>query len=270
MSETLKLLAVFAHPDDESMGLGGVLAKYAAEGIETYLVCATRGERGWAGVPESDPGLEGLGKIRTKELEAAGGVLGLKEIQFLDYVDGDLDQANPREAIQKIASHIRRIKPQVVVTFGPDGAYGHPDHIAISQFASAALICAADAGYADDAKLPAHRVQKLYFMVDSETFGKVMFDYFGDFTFNVGDQARGAVSWKEWSLTTRIDISTHVKTALDAIRCHESQLPTIAPLLELPKEKLFEILNLQGTFYRAFSVVNGGRNAETDLFEGLR
>ncbi|HSQ39621.1 MAG TPA: PIG-L deacetylase family protein, partial [Anaerolineales bacterium] len=150
----LKLLAVFAHPDDESMGMGATLAKYSAEGVETTLACATRGERGWFGPEERNPGPGALGQIREGELRRAADTLGLRAVHFLDYIDGDLDQANPAEVIAKIVTHIRTIQPQVVVTFPPDGGYGHPDHIAISQFASAAIVCAADASYADARSLP--------------------------------------------------------------------------------------------------------------------
>ena len=266
----LKLLCVFAHPDDESMGMGGTLAKYAAEGIDTYLVCATRGERGWFGPEAQDPGLAVMGEIRTKELHAAAETLGLKEVHFLDYMDGDLDQADPAEAIGKIVTHIRAIQPQVVVTFSPDGNYGHPDHIAISQFTSAAMVCAADASYADAKGLPAHRVSKLYYMVDSENFVNLLLSFFGEITFPVDDQVRGEVAWPEWMITTRVDMSAHCMTALRAIRCHESQLPSIAPLVELPEQQVARVLAMQGTFCRVFSLVNGGRKVETDLFEGLR
>src|SRR5262245_45932960 len=136
----LRLLCIMAHPDDESLGVGGALVKYAAQGVETYLISATRGEHGWWGEEKDYPGLEGLGKIREAELFAAARVLGLREVSFLDYVDGDLDQANPKEAIGKIASHVRRLQPQVVLTFDPYGAYGHPDHIAISQLTAGALV----------------------------------------------------------------------------------------------------------------------------------
>src|SRR5258708_15594687 len=144
MTNQLKLTCVLARPDDESLGNGGVLAKYAAEGIETYLVTATRGERGWFGSHEEDPGLEALGKRREAELYAAAEVLGLHRVDFLDYIDGDLDQATPQEAIAKIVGYLRRVQPHVVLTFGPDGSYGHPDHIAISQFTTAAIVRAAD------------------------------------------------------------------------------------------------------------------------------
>ena len=267
---TLKLLAIFAHPDDESMGMGGALAKYAAEGVETYLVCATRGERGWFGDDESNPGLERLGEIRTQELENAGKVLGLKEIQFLNYVDADLDRANPSEAIDRIVSHIRRIQPQVVVTFAADGSYGHPDHIAISQFTTAALVCAADASYMDAENQPSHRVSKLYYMVDTETYFNFFMQFIADYQFPVDDHVRGPVAWKEWMVTTRIDVAPYWKTALDAVNCHTSQLPSVAPFLELGDEDKQKMITLQGTFYRAMSLVNGGRKTETDLFEGLR
>jgi LmbE family N-acetylglucosaminyl deacetylase len=92
MATGLKLMCVLAHPDDESLGNGGTLAKYAAEGVEPYLVTATRGERGWTGSERDDPGLEALGKIREVELFAAASVLGIRRVDFLDYIDGDLDK----------------------------------------------------------------------------------------------------------------------------------------------------------------------------------
>ena len=266
----LKLLIVFAHPDDEAMGMGATLAKYSAEGVETCLVCATRGERGWFGSEETNPGLSALGQIRAGELRRAAETLGLRAVHFLDYIDGDLDQANPLEAVAKIVTHIRAIQPQVVVTMPPDGNYGHPDHIAISQFASAAIVCAVDASYQDARSQSAHRVSKLYYMVDSESFVNFIAPMMGDMSFPVDDQIRGEVAWKNWMVTTRIDMSAHCATALRAIKCHESQLASIAPLVELPEETAAQVLGLQGAFYRAFSLVNGGRKVETDLFEGLR
>src|SRR5438552_16521165 len=103
MANKLKLMCILAHPDDESLGMGGILAKYAAEGIETYLVTATRGERGWFGSESDNPGLEALGRMREAELFAAADVLGIRRVNFLDYIDGELDQADPTEAVAKIA-----------------------------------------------------------------------------------------------------------------------------------------------------------------------
>ena len=269
MTDPLRLLVVFAHPDDESMGMGGTLAKCAAEGVETYYVCASRGERGWCGPDEQNPGLEALGQLRTKELEDAVRELGMKELDFLGYIDGEVDQADHAEAVGKIAAHIRRIRPQVVVTFPPDGNYGHPDHIAMSQFTGAAMVCAADAHYRDPENFPAHRVSKLYYMVDSENFIHLIAPFAGELTFPVGDQLRGEVPWKEWMITTRIEMAQYCHAAWRAIQCHQSQLPSLGSLAEMDEEAGVAVLARQGTFYRAFSLVNGGRKIENGLFEGV-
>ncbi len=268
--DSLHLLAVFAHPDDESMGMGATLAKYSAHGVDTHLVCATRGERGWFGSAESHPGFENLAQTRTTELENAVKELGMKSLHFLGYIDGDVDQADHTEAIQKIVTHIRKIKPQVIVTFPPDGNYGHPDHIAVGQFTSAAVVCAADSTYQDLENLPAHRVSKLYYMVDGEGFINLVAPFMGDMTFPVDDQIRGEFPWKDWMVTTRIDMGEYCHAAWRAIQCHQSQLSTLGALAEIHEDAAVAVLAMQGTFYRAYSLVNSGRQIESDLFEGLR
>ena len=268
--DPLKLLAVFAHPDDESMGMGATLAKYSSEGVDTHLVCATRGERGWFGLEKENPGLSILGQVRTVELKNAVKRLGMTSLSFLDYIDGEVDKADYAEAIGKIVTHIRRIKPQVVVTFPPDGNYGPPDHIAIGQFTSAAIVCAVDASYEDSANLPSHCVSKLYYMVDGENFINLISPFLDDMTFPLDDQIRQEFPWKEWMITTRINMAEHCGIAWDAIQCHKSQLVSIGALADMPKESAAAVLAMQGTFYRAYSLVNGGREAESDLFAGLR
>lgn len=271
MTETLKLLVIFAHPDDESMGMGGTLAKYSAEGVETHYVCASRGERGWFGPEEQDPGPERLGQIRTEELENAVKTLGMKGLYFMDYIDGEADKANYAEAINKIVTHIRRIKPQVIVTFPPDGNYGHPDHIAIGQFTNAAVVCAADATYPDTERLSSHRISKLYYMVDGEDFINLVQPFMSEMDFPiVNDQQRGQVIWKNWMITTRINMAEYCLVAWRAILCHQSQLPSLGSLAEMHEDAATAVLAMQGTFFRAFSLVNGGREIESDLFEGLR
>ena len=99
MAESLKLMCVLAHPDDESLGTGGILARYGAEGVVTSLVTATGGERGWPGPRTSYPGPEVLARRRRKELDAAAAVLGVQDVARLGYEDGCLDQAEPREVI---------------------------------------------------------------------------------------------------------------------------------------------------------------------------
>ena len=269
MTEKLKLLAVFPHPDDETFGLGSTFVRYSSEGVGTSLLCATRGERGWFDSEGPNPGFEGVARIREAELRGAAESLGIREVSFLDYIDGDVDQADGTEIIAKIVSHIRRIKPQVVVTFGPDGNYGHPDHIALSQFTSAALVCAADASYRDSADRPPHRVSKLYYMVDSMEIVSAGNEAFGGISMEVDGVTRHQVGWEDWQITTRLDNHAHMAPVQKAIQCHKSQLPGYGPIPGWSLEKLETVFGV-GNFYRAYSLVNGGRKVETDLFEGLR
>src|SRR5258708_4631497 len=197
-------MCVMAHPDDESNGTGGTLARYGAEGIETYVITATRGERGWFGAEENNPGLEALGNIREAELGKAIKVLGVREHHFLDYIDGDLDQANALEAAKKIAGHLRRIKPHVVVTFGPDGAYGHPDHIAICQFTTAALVEAASASSLYYHDLAPHAVSKLYYMAPTYQLGVAYQAVFGDVVMHVYGVERRGIWVPGWWIVKRI------------------------------------------------------------------
>ena len=269
MDRTLRLLAIFPHPDDETMGFGSTLARYAAEGIETHLVCATHGERGWYESEGPDPGWAGVASIRDVELRCAAEYLGLREVNFLDYIDGDVDQANPAEIISKIVTHIRRIKPQVVVTFGPDGNYGHPDHIALSQFTTSALVCAADSSYVDANNQPPHRVAKFYYMVDSMDIVGVANEAFGGISMEVDGVTRYHIGWDDWQITTRIDNGQFMEILQKAICCHKSQLPGYGPMGEWSVDELRKVFGI-GNFYRAYSLVNGGRKVEDDLFEGLR
>ena len=273
MPQSLKLMCIFAHPDDESLGAGGTLARSAAEGVETYLVTATRGERGRFGTSKESPGLDVVGKVRESELRAAAKELGIREVNFLDYVDGDLDKANPREAIAKIAPHIRRIKPHVVITFGPEGAYGHPDHIAISQFATAATVRAADRGYeipgVSAGALPPHAVSKFYYIAWTKDKWDAYQEALKDLKSVVDGVERRAVPWAEWAITTRLDTTPHWPTVWKAVSCHQTQMAIYSRLEHLPEEQHQAIWGIQ-EFYRVFSLVNGGRKREDDLFEGLR
>jgi len=268
MKDMLKLLAVFPHPDDETLGLGSTFARYSTEGFETYLVCATHGERGWFDSEGPDPGFEGVARIREAELRCAAEHLGLREVSFLDYIDGDVDQADPDEAIGKIVTHIRRIKPHVVVTFPPDGNYGHPDHIALSQFTNGALVCAADRNFVDANIQSPHRVLKFYYMVDSLDIVRLANEAFGGFSMDVDSVTRHHVGWEDWQITTRLDNNNYLDQVQKAIQCHKSQLPGYGPIAEWSLAELGKIFGI-GNFYRAYSLVNGGRKVEADLFEGL-
>ncbi|HCE17600.1 MAG TPA: GlcNAc-PI de-N-acetylase [Anaerolinea thermolimosa] len=174
------LLAVLAHPDDESFGTGGTLAYYARQGVEVHLVCATRGEAG-----EMEEGfLRGFtspAERREAELRCAAEKLGLKGVYFLGYRDsgmpGSPDNAHPNalvaqpqtEVALKIACFIRLLRPQVVITFDPIGGYRHPDHIAVHRATVEAFSLAAQADVNLD-DLPPYQAERLYFHLIPRTF----------------------------------------------------------------------------------------------------
>lgn len=270
MAAPLKLMCIFAHPDDESLGTGFTLAKYGAEGVETLLVCATRGERGWSKIPAEFPGHAAFGKIREAELRAAAQVLGINDICFLDYMDGELDRVDALEAIGKITREIRRFRPQVVLTFDPTGAYGHPDHIAISQYAMGAVVAAADIGYIDSAGYPPHRVPKVYYILDSERMVKMFQEVVGGIEMPVNGERRAHFGWPEWAATAKIDGSAYWDANLKAIACHQTQVSEwIEKIRRIPETHDPLIWSMQ-TYYRVYSLVNGSLEVETDLFAGLR
>jgi LmbE family N-acetylglucosaminyl deacetylase len=274
---SLRLMAVLAHPDDESLGIGGTLAKYSAEGVETSLVTATRGQSGRyyghrRGQPEH-PGPEALGRIRESELHDAAAALGVREVSVLDYGDGALDGANPGRIIAEIVGHLRRARPHVVVTFAPDGAYGHPDHIAISQFAQAAIVAAADStfdpGKPTETAAVSHAVSKLYYIAWPRSIWTAYEAAFRQLIATVDGVDRQTTPWPDWSITTMIDARAYWQTVWRAVSCHRSQTAAYDGLRALSAAS-HEALWGSQSFYRAFSLVNGGRRTETDLFEGLR
>jgi len=261
----LKLMCILAHPDDESLGTGGILARYADEGVHTSVITATRGQRGWQGEAADNPGQEALGQIREAELRAAAEVLGVQELILLDYMDGDLDKAEWRTAVSQIAHHIRRIQPHVVVTFDPFGAYGHPDHIAISQLAAAAIV-AASSRHGSQAP---HQVAKLYYMADTVDFAHIYESVFGELVMMVDCQPRRIVSWPDWAITTQVETKVYMPQIWEAIACHRTQLPNYEALMQMPAAQQQRLFSRQ-CFYRVFSLINGGREIEKDLFVGLR
>ena len=255
-------MAVLAHPDDESLGFGGTLAKYASEGVDVYLVTATRGDRGrFHGRPTTDaghPGPAALAGIRERELRAAAAALGVGDVAVLGFGDQQLDSVDHREAVARIGAELRRVRPDVVVTFGPDGAYGHPDHVAVSQFTTAAAVATASE----------HCVSKLYYLAWPRTTWAAYEAAVKKLSCVVDGVDRQAAPWPDWAITTAIDTRAVWPIVWRAVSCHESQLAAYEPLKTLAPEQ-HEALWGRQSFYRAFSTVNGGRARETDLFEGL-
>jgi LmbE family N-acetylglucosaminyl deacetylase len=270
-----RLMAVLAHPDDESLGVGGTLAKYAAEGVEVFLLTATRGDggryRGYRVDDERHPGSAALAAIREAELRAAAAVLGIRNVALLDYRDQQLDRADPRQAIADIVAHLRRVRPDVVVTFAADGAYGHPDHIAISQLTTAATVAAADGAFRGGAagNEPPHAVAKLYYIAWPASTWAAYESAMRKLVSTVDGVERQATPWPDWAITTTIDTRRFWSTVWRAVSCHESQMAAYEQLHTIAADH-HEALWGSQSFYRAFSTVNGGRRREVDLFEGIR
>lgn len=267
MRTSLRLTCVFAHPDDETLGVGGIIARYAAEGVDISLVTATRGERGWPWDDRPFPGPEALGRERERELHEAARALGIREVTLLDYIDGELAQADQAVAALQVAAQLRRLRPHVVLTFDPHGVYGHPDHIAICQIATAAVMLAAG----PDSSLSGapHQVSKLYYLAETRASIKAYQDLFGEIIMQVNGEERRGKSWEDWAITTRIDCADYWQPVWQAAACHQTQLPGIQGLLELPdaqKQSLWAVQSL----YRVFSLVSTGADVETDLFAGIR
>ncbi|HKJ27431.1 MAG TPA: PIG-L deacetylase family protein [Anaerolineales bacterium] len=157
MNDTKRILAVLAHPDDESFGMGGSLALYARQGVEVFLICATRGEVG-----EVDPQFmkeyNSIAELREAELRCAADYLGMQNVFFLGYRDSGMPgmEANnhpnafinaPLEKVTgEVVSYIRELKPDLVLTFDPVGGYHHPDHIHIHNATVAAFEAAGNPG----------------------------------------------------------------------------------------------------------------------------
>lgn len=265
----LGLMAVLAHPDDESLGFGGTLARYAAEGVRVSLVTATRGQsgrfRGIAPGAAGHPGRDALAAVRVGELRAAASTLGIGSLDVLDHVDGALAEAPAPRVVGEIADAIRRERPDVVVTFAPDGAYGHPDHIAISQFAMAATVEAATGG----GIAPAHAVRKAYVLAWPADVWAAYQSAVSSLVSRVDGVDRRATPWPDWAITTTIDTRACWPTVWQAVQCHDSQIGGYAALRTLAAADHAALWGRQ-SYYRMFSTVSGGRARETDLFEGLR
>lgn len=171
-----RLLISYAHPDDESFGSGAVIAKYVAEGVDVYLICATDGAQGTLPEEMRDQ-YDNIRELRLSELDCAAEKLGLKRVINLGYRDSGMMndesvnnpdclwyqwQNNPAEVTRGVVDVIREIQPQVIVTFNEYGGYGHPDHIAIQRATREAFDLAGDHAYTGST-LPPYQPQKLYY-----------------------------------------------------------------------------------------------------------
>lgn len=231
----IRLAAVFAHPDDDTYGLGGTLAMEAGR-LEYTVIIATSGEAG----PISDPSLatrENLAQIREREEREALGALGVKDssIHFLRYPDGGLKGVRRDVLVEAIAEILRSTRPHVVVTFGPEGITKHEDHITVGQAATEAFHRARDAAGEGGA------FQRLYYNAIPQTELERFWKTLRARGVDVGDpegpfMPRGV---PDESIAVRVDARAVVKQKLDAIRAHRTQQ---VELEYLPEDLQPEIL----------------------------
>ncbi len=284
MANKFRLLGAYAHPDDEQ-GVSGLMHKYASEGVDVALVCATRGEAG-----EIAPGVnatpENLGQVREEELRCAAEKIGVNNVYLLDYRDSGmvgtpenndprcLWQANLFEVTEKLVRIIRRHKPQVLLTFDANGGYGHPDHIQIHRAALMAYFVSGDPrAYPEQIQkegLQTWTVSKLYW----GAFPRSRFEKYAELAkqagvdLNVPMQEFLKRAMPDEAVTTKIDVANYVDLKLDALYCHASQQSPNSIWSKIPQDIRREGLKIE-TLVRAESRVVVPQGLETDLFTGV-
>ena len=285
LSENRVLLAVLAHPDDETFGTGGTLAFYARQGVQVHLVCATRGEVG--DVDERYMhGFATIAELRQEELRCAAEKLGLAGVHFLGYRDSGMPgspdnqhvNALAAQPLDKVAAEVthyfRLLKPQVVITFDPIGGYRHPDHIAIQQ----ATVRAFEAGESlrqetpEVDNLPAFQPQKLYFQTIPHglmRLGVIVLRLIGKDPRHLGrnkDIDLVSISEVDFPVHAVIDYRNVAKIRDEASLCHASQGGQENN--RGPIGWLRRFLFSRETYMRAFPTPEKG-TTEHDLFAGI-
>ena len=275
MNQPLTLMAVHAHPDDESSSTGGVLARYSDEGVRTIVVTCTNGEfgDGPAGVKPGEDGHDtaDVAQTRLAELREACKHLGVTELELLGYHDSGMPEWEYRnrpdafcnipvdEVAGRIGALIDRYQPQVVVTYDPDGAYQHPDHVQASRAAIAAV---------ERSSIPA----KLYFTAmrrsDWQRIGEALRaagEEIGDWQLTEEEERQSRAS--EARITTTVDIGAVLERKRAALLAHGSQISE-SWFSKIPAEVAASVFGVEH-FIRARDTT-GASVPETDLFAGLR
>ncbi|MDX2163216.1 MAG: PIG-L family deacetylase [bacterium] len=281
-SSERRLLIAYAHPDDESFGLGGLIARLVAEGVSVYLICATNGDVGTV-APEMLNGYASVAELRLAELDAASKLLGFAQVFRFGYKDSgmmgsatsqdpaSLWQAPQAEVTRRVVEVLREVRPQVVITFNRYGGYGHPDHIAIQRAATEAFSLAGDSAYVTGT-LPPYQPQKLYYSNIQRRQLALMVQIMK----LRGMDPRHVGKNKDIDVQAILDHCEPIHTLIDIRRwydawdaasaCHKSQLGGGAP--RLPRWLRPLLLPNQG-FTRVVPSPPADRVDERDLFAGV-
>jgi len=280
-NKKFRLMAVHAHPDDESIGTGGILAKYAAEGAKTTLVFGTRGEAGEILNPEFVPPAPGMSitDIRMGELEKALKVLQVQSTYFLEYWDSGIDarsehhhpnafaHADLGEATKRLVEIIRNVRPHVIVTYNENGSYGHPDHIMANRVTLRAFDAAGDPGFIDSQGLDPWQPAKLYYTA----IPLARLRMFHQMTLARGEKPGfdpEVLGTPDEELTSSIDVRNYLSQKLKALFSHQSQIGPDSFFKRVPEELREEAFGVE--YFVCVKGCEPSDRKEEDLFEGLQ
>lgn len=283
-SQNERLLIAFAHPDDESFGMGGAIAYYVERGVDVYLICSTNGDVGTV-----DDALlehfESIGELRLEELRCAAETLGIKEVITFGYRDsgmmGTPENQHPNAlwsadedvVVGRIVREIRRIRPQVVVTFDPYGGYGHPDHIVMHRATVRAFHEASDPTKYADLGLEPYQPAKLYYSAFPRLPLQIMVwmsRLHGEDPRHMGknhDLDMQAALDNTLPTHARINVASYQAAWDSAAECHASQqnLRQANGLYDKLRRYIFR----HQDFTRAEPPPQRGQRREHDLFQGI-
>ena len=279
-----RMLACFAHPDDEAFPVGGTLAAHAARGVDIRLVCTTSGEEGEIRQPGSAT-RETIGQVRRRELSCSCKALGIQEPILLDYRDSGMAGAeannHPRafanadatEVVERLIEEMRRFRPQVVLTFGFDGLYGHPDHIAISQHTTAAFNQVGDPGSvhnrAESDLLP-HTPLRLFYAVRPRGFRMDMALKMrrAGLDAPLPDAQRRDDGVDPEQIHLEMDVSAQIEKKINCLLCHHTQVSPERPYHTLPRDVAADIIGWE-PFIRGYPPLEPGERVSPDFFHGI-
>jgi LmbE family N-acetylglucosaminyl deacetylase len=216
-----RILAIFAHPDDE-LSVGGTLARAVSEGAAVTLVCATRGEAATIySPPEYGATAENLAEVRTRELACCCAALGIEDLRWLDWPDGGIASLDRNQAVAQVAALLRHVRPQIVFTHPHHGGYPHPDHIAVHEIVLAAWQAAADPGYRSDLG-PAWAATKLFARVFPLSFFESN-PAFAQFRVDLNGQQLPFFGTPDDEIDAVLDVAAWVEQRMAGWDCHKSQ-----------------------------------------------